>query len=137
MADFLSTLASSGVTDLLDIRDIAASRRPGFAKTALRANLSGAGIAYRHEPKLGSPRAIRHQLRQTGDYEIFFDEFDRYLGTQQALLVALATELSGSVALMCYERDYHHCHRKSVAAAISKLTGCTLHHLVVEANRIF
>ena len=119
---------------MLDIREIAASRRHGFAKTALRANLGSAGIVYRHEPKLGSPREIRHELRETGNYQRFFEHFDRYLLTQQALLEALASELAGSVALLCYERDYHQCHRKSVAAAFGQLTGLTPQHVVVQAN---
>jgi uncharacterized protein (DUF488 family) len=37
--DFLATLRSLGVTALLDVREIASSRRRGFAKTALRENL--------------------------------------------------------------------------------------------------
>jgi uncharacterized protein (DUF488 family) len=132
--DFLSTLTAAGVTTLLDIREIAASRRRGFAKTALRANLAGIGIAYRHEPKLGSPRAIRHRLRETGSYERFFLDFDRYLSSQQDLLQHLATELSGSVVLLCYERDHHECHRRSVAAAFGKITGLKPKHMGVQSH---
>ncbi len=62
-ADFLATLDTLGVTTLLDIRELPMSRRRGFAKTALREGLATVGIAYRHEPRLGSPKAIRHQLR--------------------------------------------------------------------------
>jgi uncharacterized protein (DUF488 family) len=132
--DFLSTLTAAGVTTLLDIREIAASRRRGFAKTALRANLAGIGIVYRHEPKLGSPRAIRHRLRETGSYERFFLDFDRYLGSQQDLLRQLAAELSGSVALLCYERDHHECHRRSVATAFSEITGLKPKHMGVQPH---
>jgi len=132
--DFLSTLTAAGVTTLLDIREIAGSRRRGFAKTALRANLTSIDIAYRHEPRLGSPRAIRHRLRETGSYERFFLDFDRYLGTQQALLKQLAAELTGSVVLLCYERDYHECHRKSVAAAFSEITGLKPKHMGVQPH---
>jgi uncharacterized protein (DUF488 family) len=132
--DFLSTLTALGVTTLLDIREIAASRRRGFAKTALRTNLAGVGIAYRHEPALGSPRDIRHRLRQDSSYERFFLDFDRYLGTQQDLLKQLAAELTGSVAMLCYERDYHECHRKSVATAFSQLTGLKPKHIGVQPH---
>jgi uncharacterized protein (DUF488 family) len=132
--DFLATLQAAGVSTLLDIREIAASRRRGFAKTALRANLESIGIAYRHEPKLGSPRPIRHRLRETGSFERFFLDFDRYLGTQQDLLKQLSGELAGSVVLLCYERDHQECHRRSVAAAFSEITGLKPKHMGVQPH---
>jgi uncharacterized protein (DUF488 family) len=85
--DFLAALQVRGVTLVLDIREIAASRRRGFAKTALRENLASVDIGYRHEPQLGSPRDIRHRLRKDGSYERFLRDFDRYLVSQQPLLI--------------------------------------------------
>lgn len=132
--EFLSTLDAIGVTMLLDIRELPISRRPGFAKTALRKGLTGIGIDYRHEPRLGSPKAIRHQLRDDGDYKRFFREFDRYLSKQGDLLEQLANELTGTVALLCYERDHTTCHRRSVADALGKLTGLTPKHHGVQGH---
>lgn len=132
--DFLATLKAAGVTTLLDIREFAGSRRKGFAKTALREHLARVGIGYRHEPALGSPRDLRHRLREDGRYERFFRDFERYLGSQQPLLKQLAQELSGSVALLCYERNHHECHRKSVAAALGQLTRLTPQHLGVQPH---
>lgn len=134
LADFLATLQTIGVTMLLDIRELPLSRRPGFAKTALREGLAGVGIDYRHEPRLGSPKAIRYQLRDDGNYKKFFRDFDRYLGTQADLLDTLSEELSGTVALLCYERDYNTCHRRSVARALGKLTGLTPKHQGVQGH---
>lgn len=131
---FLSTLDAIGVTTLLDIRELPISRRPGFAKTALREGLASVGIDYRHEPRLGSPKAIRHQLRDDGDYKRFFREFDKYLGKQGDLLDTLADELTGTVALLCYERDHTTCHRRSVADALGKLTGITPKHHGVHGH---
>jgi uncharacterized protein (DUF488 family) len=132
--DFLATLEQIKVTMLLDIRELPISRRPGFAKTALREGLASVGIDYRHEPRLGSPKAIRHQLRDDGDYKRFFRDFDRYLGKQADLLDTLAGELKGTVALLCYERDFHTCHRKSVAEALGKITGLTPKHQGVQGH---
>lgn len=126
--DFLATLEQINVTLLLDIRELPMSRRRGFAKTALREGLASVGIDYRHEPRLGSPKAIRYQLRDDGDYKKFFRDFDRYLGKQGDLLDTLAEELTGTVALLCYERDYTTCHRRSVADALAKITGLTPKH---------
>jgi uncharacterized protein (DUF488 family) len=132
--DFLATLDAIGVTTLLDIRELPISRRRGFAKTALREGLVGIGIEYRHEPRLGSPKAIRHQLRDDGDYTRFFQGFGRYLDTQLDLLKQLADELSGTVALLCYERDHTTCHRRAVATALSELTGLTPKHHGVQGH---
>lgn len=134
IADFIGTLSALGVTTLLDIRELPISRRKGFAKTALSEHLARAGIAYRHERDLGSPRDIRNRLREDGSYERFFRDFDRYLATQRELLATLADELTGTVALLCYERDHRECHRKSVAAALEKLTGLTPKHHGVQPH---
>jgi uncharacterized protein (DUF488 family) len=131
VAEFLATLTNAGVTSVLDIREFAGSRRPGFAKTALRLNLASVHLSYRHERSLGSPREIRERLRTTHDYGVFFRDFDRYLGTRQDLLRRLAAELTGAVALLCYERDYRECHRKSVAASLGAITGLRPRHLCV------
>lgn len=125
---FLGALRRHGVTLVLDIRELAASRRRGFAKRALRAHLALAGIGYRHEPQLGSPRELRHRQRRDGDYERFFRDFDHYLSGREALLQRLAGELTGVIALLCYERDYRQCHRRSVAAALARLTGLAPEH---------
>lgn len=132
--DFLATLELLGVTTLLDIREMAISRRPGFAKNALRAGLASVGIDYRHEPRLGSPKAIRNRLREDGDYVRFFRDFERYLGTQADLLEAVIEELSGTVALLCYERDVQTCHRRAVADAIAERTGLKPQHKGVQGH---
>jgi len=81
---------------------------------------------------LGSPKTIRHQLREDGNYPRFFRKFDRHLIEQSALLETLAEELKGNVALMCYEKDHEECHRRSVAKALAELLGKTPIHLGVD-----
>ena len=127
--DFVLTLQSAKIDVLLDVRELPISRRKGFSKTALGDALTVAGIDYRHEKLLGSPRTIRHRLREDGNYPRFFREFDRHLKEQGALLTLLAHELKGNVALMCYERDHEACHRRSVADALAELLGKTPTHL--------
>lgn len=134
--DFLATLKAAGVTTVLDVREFAGSRRKGFAKSALRQHLSGIGIAYRHEPALGSPRDLRHQLREDGRHDHFFRDFDRYLATQKPLLKQLAGELSGTVALLCYERSHQECHRKSVSTKLGELAGLKPQHLGVPSQEL-
>lgn len=128
---FLATLKRAGVDTLLDVREIPLSRRKGFSKTALRTAIEAAGIEYRHERSLGSPKPIRQRLHDDGDYDRFFESFGLYLKHQQPLLQALATTLRGGVALMCYERDPATCHRSIVARQLELLTGLKTRHLGV------
>jgi uncharacterized protein (DUF488 family) len=51
----LQALRDAEVELLVDVRAVASSRRPGFAKTRLAANLAGAGIEYLHLRGLGTP----------------------------------------------------------------------------------
>ena len=83
---FLATLTAAKVTTLLDVRELAISRRKGFSKSALAAALQSVGIIYRHERALGTPRDMRHRLRRDGDFKRYFADFREYLGTQKKLI---------------------------------------------------
>jgi uncharacterized protein (DUF488 family) len=132
LAEFIATLQSAAVTLLLDIRELPSSRRKGFSKTPLSQSLAAAGIEYRHERALGTPKAIRHRLRDHGDFERFFDEFGTYLATQSDLLERLAPSLTGCVALMCFERNPAECHRSVVVAELAKRLGTGFTHLSIR-----
>lgn len=132
LGDFIATLHAANITLLLDVREFPISRRNGFSKNRLAEHLADEGIEYRHERALGSPKTIRYRLKESGDYDEFFREYDRYLETQSELLSQLAQELSGSVVLLCYERDPDSCHRKSVARALGELTDKKPKHLGVQ-----
>jgi hypothetical protein len=59
LEDFVATLRSAGVETLIDVRDVPLSRKPGFSKSALQANLEAHGIAYVHLKGLGDPKPGR------------------------------------------------------------------------------
>jgi len=130
---FIQTLIRHHLSCVLDARERAGSRKKGFSKTALRTTLAQAGIGYRHERALGSPRALRERLRCDGDYRAFFATFKQYLKTRGPLLRELAASLQGQVALRCYERDANRCHRRPVAGKLARLSGLTARDPVVEA----
>ncbi len=133
LADLIETLKLLEVDVLLDVRELASSRRKGFSKNALKEALAGAGIYYRHEKLLGSPRAIRNELRETGDYERFFKEFDRHLSKQTPLVEQLAEELSGRIALLCFERNHKECHRTPVAEKLAEISEkIEIRHIEVQ-----
>src|SRR3954452_20552774 len=74
MERFLASLRGARIELLIDIRAIASSRRPGFAKTALAANLATIGVDYLHLRGLGTPadgRAAGRAGRQDELQRIF------------------------------------------------------------------
>src|SRR3569832_1996085 len=113
---FIRTLKKAKIDLPLDVSELPDSRSKGFSKTAISTALAEAGIAYRHEKCLGTPKAVRHRLREDRDYDRFFRDFDRHLSRQSALLERLAAELKGNVVLMCFVRDPAPCHRRMGAA---------------------
>lgn len=134
LSAFLATLKAAEITLLLDVRELAMSRRKGFAKTALSQALSAAGIGYQHERALGAPKRVRHQLREDGDLRRYFVAFRKYLATQEAFLDQLATTLGGRVALMCFERNPAKCHRSVVVEALARRVNLDFRHLTVSAD---
>ncbi len=128
---FLATLREQGADLLLDVRQAPVSRRREFSKKALAASLAEAGLAYRHQGRLGAPKPLRERLRQGAcSSDEFFAAYAEHLAQHQDLLDALAAEPCGHLVLMCYERDVHACHRSLVAAALEQRTGLRAHHLV-------
>jgi uncharacterized protein (DUF488 family) len=68
---------------VVDTRAVAASRRPGFSKRQLAADLDAAGIGYLHLQKLGTPKEGRDAAR-SGNLEKLFDIYERHLKTPDA-----------------------------------------------------
>ena len=133
--NFLRALTEHGVELLVDVRAVASSRRPGFAKTALAANLAGAGIEYLHLRGLGTPADGRTAAR-AGRHEEMRRIFLAHMKTDaaQADLDVLADIVrSGRRAcLLCFEADPAHCHRSLVAAALARLVPIDLVHIMPD-----
>ncbi|MBA3318432.1 MAG: DUF488 domain-containing protein [Gemmatimonadales bacterium] len=129
---FLEVLAEHRVELLVDIRAVASSRRPGFAKSALAANLHGAGIEYLHLRGLGTPAEGRAAAR-AGRHAEMREIFQRHLATQSARaeLEALADIVRSGrrVCLLCLEADPTHCHRSLVANALATMVPLRVNHL--------
>ena len=129
---FLEALREAAVELLVDVRAVASSRRAGFSKSALAANLQGAGIDYLHLRDLGTPapgRAAARAGRHTEMRRIFRTHLDTLAA--QAALDALA-DIVGSgrrVCLLCFEADAAHCHRTLVADALAALVPLRVTHL--------
>jgi uncharacterized protein (DUF488 family) len=129
---FLEELGRQKVTLLIDVRAVASSRRPGFSKTALAANLEGAGIAYMHLRGLGTPAEGRVAAR-AGHHDDMKRIYRAHLKEPETRseMRELAAVLRSHVraALMCFEADPSHCHRTLILAALNYTTPLRVTHL--------
>src|SRR6266568_7673780 len=128
----LDELERTGVKLLVDVRAVAASRRPGFSKNQLAAGLDERGISYLHLKGLGTPKSGREAAR-SGKFDLLHGIYSAHLKTAQAKeeldeLSALVKK-SGPVCLLCYERDHSHCHRQMIAEVIEERDGVTVRNL--------
>jgi uncharacterized protein (DUF488 family) len=124
-AEFFGMLDRCRVTMLVDIRELPISRKPGFAKTALEADMVKRGLKYAHLVELGCPRDIRHDYRADGDWARYTKRFKAYLGGQTEALEKLAGCMREErCCLLCYEEDYNFCHRSYVAEKVVGVVDC-------------
>jgi uncharacterized protein (DUF488 family) len=129
----LDELENAGVKLLVDVRAVAASRRPGFSKNQLAAGLDARGISYLHLRALGTPKDGREAAR-SGKFDTLHKIYAAHLKTPQAReeldeLSSLVNK-SGPVCILCYERDHRHCHRQWIAEIIEARDGVKVENLL-------
>jgi uncharacterized protein (DUF488 family) len=115
--EFLAQLQQARIELLIDVRAIAASRRPGFSKTALAASVRERGVDYVHFRPLGTPAAGREAARK-GRIADMRRIYAGQLETPEAELAfeqALAAASERRAALLCYEAEAAGCHRRMLA----------------------
>ena len=122
---FIESLRAQRIAHLVDIREVALSRKKGFSKTALSEHLERAGIRYSHVRALGCPKQIRDRYRVDGNWGRYSRAFTAYLELQTAALGELERLMKAErCSLMCFEADYTLCHRSLVA---HELGGAIVH----------
>ncbi len=119
---FLAALSRAGVEQVIDIRQLPLSRRPGFSKTPLAAELAEIGIGYVHLRALGTPKPGRDAAKK-GDRATLEAVYAGQLELPEAQaegakMLALAEEKPS--ALLCFERDPAVCHRTLLMDAIGE-----------------
>jgi uncharacterized protein (DUF488 family) len=133
LADVVAALQQAGVATLIDVRDRPISRRPGFSKRQLSATLEEGGIRYVGLRALGTPPEGREAGRRR-DWDRFWHIVEDKLATAEAeLALAEAADIARAApsCLLCYEADWHTCHRRRVAEMLSAQHGFAVHHLAV------
>ena len=123
---YINKLISNDVKILCDVRKKSFSRKYGFSKSPLKNACEKVGIRFLHIPEVGIPSEKRQELKCHADYEVLFEDYKKIvlateIDKQQQILQLLKEE--GSVALTCFEKNIHQCHRKHLANAIKSLEG--------------
>jgi uncharacterized protein (DUF488 family) len=119
-------LRSRDVRLLVDVREIARSRRPEFNQARLSGALGRAGIRYQHAPELGSPSSLRRALYESGDFDRFADLYLAYVRrwrTDDVADLTRAVRREGRLCILCYESDARLCHRGIVASEVLRARG--------------
>ena len=135
--DFIAALKDAKIKTLIDVREVANSRRAGFSKKALAASLDAAGIAYIHMKALGTPKAGREAARK-GDTTTMQRIFEAKMAEPESqLALAEAAELAqkARACLMCLEHDWRVCHRTIVARHLTEDFGLTPVNLSPEPSQ--
>ena len=113
----MDELQAAGVELVIDVRAVAASRRPGFSKTALAGGLAERGIDYLHLRPLGTPAAGREAARagRTAEMRRIYAGQLETPEAELAMEKVLSEAAERRAALLCYERDAPECHRAMLA----------------------
>ena len=122
----VEAMAEAGVELLVDVRAVAASRRPGFSKRQLAAAVDERDIGYLHLRGLGTPADGRMAARR-GDHGTMARIFAEHLKTEKAILelgeLAELVRAGRRVCLLCFERNSEHCHRGILADLVCREVG--------------
>jgi uncharacterized protein (DUF488 family) len=120
--ELVAALKHAGVEQVIDVRALPLSRRPGFSKTPLRTALSEAGIDYVHLKALGTPADGRAAARAGRDADlrrIYSGQLELpEVIAQTAQMLDLARERPS--ALLCMEREPARCHRTLLLEAVAQ-----------------
>lgn len=136
-AQFLALLEHRAITQLIDVRRFASSRRhPHFSRDALAESLSRAEIRYLHLPELGGRREPQADSPNTGWREPGFRGYADYMQTaafERALAALCALAARTPTAILCAEADWRRCHRALIADRL-KAEGAQVRHIVDAAR---
>ena len=130
-AGVLAALGAAGIEQVIDVRQLPLSRRPGFSKRPLAAGLAEAGIGYVHLRALGTPPEGREANRRR-QWDRFWPIVEASLSTLDAgvaLEQAAALALARPSCLLCYEADPCICHRLRVGEMLAASHGVSIRHL--------
>ena len=112
LKEVLQIVQRHGIEQVIDVRENATSKKPGFAAEELRQALAGIEVTYSHLPDLGCTSESRHALWRGESMESFRNDYRRRLAERPEAFAGLVHRIrSASTLLLCLERNPSRCHR--------------------------
>jgi uncharacterized protein (DUF488 family) len=112
-------LLAERVKTVIDVRQVALSRRAEYRKNALRKALSSVGIDYIHIPHAGNP--YRHTK---SDIVTCLRAYRSYIARRPSVVNQVYQALRRSPsAVLCYEKEHDGCHRSVLLQRIQDKNG--------------
>jgi uncharacterized protein (DUF488 family) len=133
--EFFAILCGEGIGALVDVRDVAWSHKPGFAKGPLTETAKTLGIEYVHAQFAGNPKRLREREAELGP---LLDAYGRHLEENPAILDEFTALVAGfrergmPVCITCFERDPAGCHRGVLAERWARRAKGKVAHLGVD-----
>jgi len=128
---YVNLLLRNDVRLLCDLRKNPLSRKFGFSKGILGRLLPKLGIPYLHIPDLGIESEKRQTLNTTEDYARIFSVYSKALPQKKDSLALLEILLKKyqRIALTCFEKTSHLCHRHCVSDYLERERKIRITHL--------
>jgi hypothetical protein len=117
---FFNTLISTGIKNLIDIRNRPLSYKYGFNGFWMKKYLSEIKIKYVNIPEVGIEKQYRNNLDKQNLWEMYRNKLER--NEKSVNNVARVIQEEPSV-MMCFETNPQDCHRLQLAKKISSITG--------------
>ena len=136
--ELVETLASGGVSQIVDVRRFPGSRRhPQFGRDVFAEALAGAGVGYSWLEALGGRRRAAPGPSLNPAWQVdAFRAYADYLDTPEfraGLDALLAAAASAPTAFLCAETHWSQCHRRLIADKLWSL-GHEVVHLLAPAR---
>ncbi len=127
----LNQFLRNGITQLIDVRKNALSRKYGFSEKTLCRLCKSIGINYIHLPSLGIPSSLRTNISSPGEYKKLFDKYEKdiLIDRKEDINQVAKLSLERPTALMCFEKDSNLCHRSRLAIHVANRAELPIKHL--------
>jgi uncharacterized protein (DUF488 family) len=139
--ELVETLGSVGAARLFDVRRFPGSRRnPQFGRDALAASLPPLGVQYvwcgeELGGRRGAKKPSRHPALEDPGFRGYADYMDEPAFAQALARLLDQARHGGPLAIMCAEADWHRCHRRLIADALT-LGGVPVVHLLSPTSHV-
>ncbi len=132
LEEYLNLLIKNDVKVLCDVRKNAFSQKYGFSKSQLKDSCTGLNIEYIHLPNLGIISNKRKELKCQHDYDELFKEYEEETLLNQfdsLIFIQQLIDIKHRVAITCFEKNTHQCHRTRVLKAILDLPNANYDYI--------